>query len=291
MTADYRERYGEWAVVVGASYGLGEALARELASRGMNVVITARGAGKLEEAARRIEADFKVRTRTIACDLSDPGILDVMLAGLDGIEIGFLIYNAAVEHGGEFIMQDVERHLANIQVNSVAPTLITHHFGREMAGRGKGGIVLCTSMAGTNGLYAWASYGGSKAYEMILGQTLWYELKPHGIDATAFMIGSTYTPSFQRNQKIRATPFADTRTPEGLPEGTPLPQAPEEAAANLFAQLAGEWPPMVWANPRDEAGHRAMTQRPLAERIMLTSDAVRTSFDAAPGAKDGPLVI
>ena len=284
---DYAARYGKWAMVIGGSYGLGEALARELARRGMNLVITACGQDKVDAAAARLRADFGVETKTIAADLSDPGILDVMLSGLGGTPVDFLIYNAALEHGGEFIVQDVERHLANIQVNCVAPTILVHHFARGMAERGRGGIVISSSLGGAQGLYAWASYGASKSYENLLGQALWYELKPKGVDATTFMIGSTYTPSFQRNQKLRQTPFADTRTPEGLPEGAQVPQDPEEAAANLFARLDGEWPPMVYANPRDEENANRMAALSLAERITLTSDAVRKSFEAAPGAKRG----
>ena len=289
--ADYKARYGDWALVVGASYGLGEALARDLARRGMNVVITARGKDKLKTAAARMREDFGIEVKAIAADLSDPDLLDVMLKGLGGTQIDFMIYNAAIENGGEFVVQDLDRHMANIQVNAIAPTILVHHFARGMAERGKGGIVVCTSMAAAQGLYAWISYGGSKSYEMLLGQGLWYEMKKYGVDATAFMIGSTYTPSFQRNQKLRKTPFAETRTPEGLPEGTPVPQDPEDAAAHLFVQLDKEWLPMVWANPKDEANAQLMAQRTLAERITLSSDVVRKSFEAAPGAEDGPVVM
>jgi short-subunit dehydrogenase len=288
---DYTKRYGEWALVVGASYGLGEALARQLASRGMNVAITARGQEKLTSAAERMRADFGVEVKTIAADLSEPNILDIVLEGLGGTQIDFIVYNAAIENGGEFIVQDLDRHLAHITVNCIAPTILVHHFAREMAERMRGGIVVCTSMAAAQGLYAWVSYGASKSYENLLGQGLWYEMKKYNVDATSFMIGSTYTPSFQRNQKIRNTPFAETRTPAGLPEGAPVPQAPEEAAANLFTQLDQEWLPMVWANPRDQAGSVRLADMTLAERVNITSDAVRKSFEEAPGAKNGPLVI
>jgi short-subunit dehydrogenase len=285
--ADYNARYGPWAMVIGGSVGLGEALARELARRGMNVVITARGQDKLDLAAKRIRADFGVEAKTIAADLSDPAILDLLLAGLAGTEVDFLIYNAALEHGGEFIVQDMDRHLANIHVNCTVPTVLVHHFARRMAARGRGGIVISSSLAAAQGLYAWSSYSASKAYENLLAQTLWYELRPKGVDVTSFMIGSTYTPNFQHNQKVRQTPFAESRTPADLPEGTQVPQDPQDAAQGLFAQLDKEWLPMVYANPRDEENARRLAALTLAERVTLTSDAVRRSFEAAPGAKDG----
>ncbi len=286
-SGNYKARYGQWAMVIGGSFGLGEALARELARRGMNVAITARGQEKLDAAAQRLRADFGVEVRTVAANLSDPGILQLLLAGMAGTPVDFLIYNAASEHIGEFIAQDLERHLANIHVNCIVPTVLLHHFAREMAGRGRGGIVLCSSLGAAQGMYSLSTYGASKAYENLLAQSLWYELKRKGVDATSFMIGSTYTPNFQRNQKIRQTPFAETRTPEGLPEGTPVPQDPEEAAANLFAQLDREWLPVVYANPRDEENTHRLSAMTLAQRITLTSDATRASFEAAPGAKEG----
>lgn len=289
--SEYRARYGQWALVIGGSMGLGEALARELARRGMNVAITARGAEKLEAAAQRLRADFGVEAKTIAADLSDPQVLDLLLAGMGGTPIDFLVYNAAAENGGEFIVQEVERHLANIQVNCVTPTVMVHHFAREMAARGRGGVVICSSLAAAQGLYAWSSYSGSKAYQNLLAQTLWYELAPRGVDVTSFMIGSTYTPNFQHNQKLRETPFAETRTPEGLPEGAQVPQDPEDAARVLFAQLDREWLPMVYANPRDEENAARLAALPLAERVTLTSDAVRKSFEAASGAKQGDALL
>jgi len=291
-SADYKAQYGDWAMVIGGSVGLGEALARELARRGMNVAITARGAEKLAIAAERLRADFGVEVKTIAADLADPDILNKLVAGMDGTPVDFLVYNAASEHIGEFLAQNLERHLENIAINCTVPTVLVHRFAGEMAARGRGGIVLCSSLGGAQGMYSLSTYGASKSYENLLAQALWYELKPHGVGVTSFMIGSTYTPNFQRNQKIRATPFAESRTPEGLPEGTPVPQDPEEAAANLFLQLDKEWLPVVFANPRDEANAAMMASMPLAERITMVSEVARASFAAAPGASEGkPLVM
>ena len=84
---------------------------------------------------------------------------------------------------------------------------------------------------------------------MILGEGLWDELADYGVDATTLMIGSTYTPNFQKGQRAKQTLFAKTRTPENLPDGVPIPQLPEEAAANLFRQLDGPWLPRIYANP------------------------------------------
>jgi short-subunit dehydrogenase len=280
QAADYRSRYGEWALVAGASEGLGEAMACDLARRGMKVAMVARGEVKLRAAAERVAAKFGVETRPIPADLGASDVLDVLLNGLDGCEVGFLIYNCAAENGGEFIAQDLERHLANIRVNCMAPTILVHHFAREMAKRGRGGIVICSSLAGVQGLYSWVSYGASKAYEMILGEGLWYELQHHGVGAATLMVGSTYTPNFQRSQQARNAIFAKSRIPEGLPPGAPIPQEPDDASANLFAQLDKEWIPLIYANPADEAAARIQGEFSRAEKIARISDPMRASFKA-----------
>jgi short-subunit dehydrogenase len=281
MSRDYRSAYGDWALVIGASEGLGEAMARDLAARGMNVAMVARGEAKLRAAAERVASAFGVETAPIPADLAAPDVLETIRRGLGDREVGFLIYNCAAEFGGEFLEQGLAQHLANIQVNCVAPTVLLHHFAGRMAGRGRGGIVVSSSLAGVQGLYAWVTYGASKAYEMILGEGLWYELQHHGVQATAFMIGSTYTPNFQRNQAERNTLFAKSRTPEGLPQGIEPPQDPVDASAHLFAQLDKEWIPLIYANPRDEAAAQRHAQMSRAERIRMMSDPMRKSWKTA----------
>jgi short-subunit dehydrogenase len=281
----YKDRYGDWALVIGASEGLGEALACDLARRGMNVAMVARGEAKLRAAAERVAARFGVETLPIPADLADPDVLDVLTRGLAGREVAFLVYNCAAEHSGEFIAQDVERHLKNIQVNCVAPTIVAHHFAGAMAKRGRGGVVISSSLASVQGLYAWVTYGASKAYEAILGEGLWYELKHHGVGAATFMVGSTYTPNFQRSQAARGATFAKTRTPDNLPAGLEFPQEPQDASANLFAQIDKEWIPLIYANPRDEEASRRNQGLSRAERIAMISDPMRASFLAAQAAR------
>ena len=275
---DFRERYGAWALVVGASEGLGEALAVDLARRRMNLALVARGAEKLKATASRIASEYGVDIVTIPADLSEPDVLDKIVAGLGGREVSFIIYNCAAENGGEFLDQDLTRHLANIQVNCIAPTVLVHHFGKEMVARGRGGIVLCSSIAGLQGLYAWASYGASKSYEMILGEGLWYELRQKGVDATSLMMGATYTPNFQRSQLARGATFADAREPENLPAGTRAPQLPTAASASLFSQIEVEWIPLIYANPEDEQAISGASVLPKKDRVLMASDPMRASY-------------
>ncbi len=270
---DYSEKYGKWALVLGGSEGLGRAAAMELAARGMNVALAARREGPLEDAAAKVRAAHGVETRIITLDLAADDVVEQIEAGMGGEDVSFLHFNAAAEPFGEFLDLEIDEHLFNIAVNINAVTRVVHHFGRAMKARGKGGIVISSSLAAAAGLYLWVSYGAAKAYDDILGQGLWYELQQHGVDACTFMIGTTWTESLQRTQKKLGGVFAESRTPDGLPEGMAIPQLPEEAVANLFAQCDKEWLPVVFANPEDVPRHTAMVTMPKPDVIRYAAQA------------------
>lgn len=276
---DYAEKYGKWALVLGGSEGLGRAEAMELASRGMNVALAARRQGPLEDTAAMIREAHGGETKTISLDLSADDVVEQIEQGMEGEDVSFLMFNAAAEPFGEFMELDLDDHLFNIAVNIGAVTRVTHHFGRKMVARGKGGIILSSSLAAAAGLYLWVSYGASKAYDDILGQGLWYELQKHNVDACTFMIGTTWTESLQRTQKKLGGVFAESRTPEGLPEGMAIPQLPEEAAANLFAQCDKEWLPVVFANPDDMPRHQAMVTMSKPDVIRYAAEAQKAWYN------------
>jgi short-subunit dehydrogenase len=248
---EFREKYGPWGLVVGASEGLGAAFAENCARRGLNVAIVARRATALDETARRLEAKYDVKTRTIVADAGRPEFGDVVLTAIRDLDIGLFIFNAAAEPGGRFLDIALADHLNNIQVNCVAPTILCHALGRRMADRSRGGIVLISSMGALQGIKQWVGYGAAKSYELLLGEGLWDEMRDHGVDALAYVVGATYTPTFQRIQKHLGLPFADGIDPSKFPPGTGLPIAPEDVAARLFDNLQNG--PRVYSNDEDEA--------------------------------------
>lgn len=269
---NYREQYGEWALVLGGSEGLGRAMAMDLAARGMNVALAARRLGPLEEAAKVIGDTHGVATRTIQVDLASDDIVAQLQRGMQGDHVAFIVYNAAAEPYGEFLDVPLDEHMFNIAVNIVAPTRIVHHFGQKMVEQGKGGIVLCCSLASAMGLRLWVGYGAAKGYEHILGEGLWDELGDHGVGACAFMIGTTYTDSFIRTQEKLGGIFASGREPENLPPGFAIPQLPEEASGNLFTQIDTEWLPVIYANPDDEARQKLGRDIPRKDLIKMAGE-------------------
>jgi short-subunit dehydrogenase len=262
--------------VVGASEGLGAAFADECAQRGLNVAIVARRAAALEAVAAKLESKHGVQTRKIVADAGAPDLIDKLKAGVAGLEVGFVIYNCAAEPGGRFLDVALDDHINNIQVNCTAPTALVHWLGKEMVGRGRGGIVLVSSMGGLSGLRNWTSYGAAKAYEMILGEGLWDELGLKGVDAMAYMVGSTYTPNMQRIQEKLNLPFAKGIDPKDFPEGAPLPRTPELVAANLFAQIGTG--PRLYSHPDDKASAEMSATLPRNQLVKTAGESSEKFF-------------
>src|SRR5687767_2605213 len=103
MNDDFQAKYGPWAFVAGASMGIGRAITREAASRGLNVLLLARGQELLEQVAAETSADFGVETRTLAGDLADPAIGVQVADAIADLEIGLFVYNATIAPQGRFL--------------------------------------------------------------------------------------------------------------------------------------------------------------------------------------------
>jgi short-subunit dehydrogenase len=212
MTASFRERYGPWALVAGASEGIGKAFAEELAARGLRLLLLARRIEPLEDLARQIRAAHGVEVRTAAIDLGAPSVLDdVRRASID-LEVGLLVYNAAVSLIGPFLDQPIEDKLRLLDVNCRGPLVLADELGRAMVRRGRGGILLMSSLAGTQGTPYVAAYAATKAFNLVLAEGLWDELRERGVDVLACRAGATRTPAFARSSPAPGpAPIMDAR--------------------------------------------------------------------------------
>ena len=176
------ERYGPWAVVAGASEGIGASFSQKLAARGMNVVLVARRAAPLEELAAEIREKHRVEVKVQPLDLGSADAVAGLRTATEDLEIGLVVYNAAYSPIGAFLDIDVEEHLKAVDINVHGPLRLSHYFGRRFVERGKGGIILMSSMSGLQGTAMVANYAATKAYDMVLAEGLWYELQRHGVD-------------------------------------------------------------------------------------------------------------
>jgi short-subunit dehydrogenase len=194
--SSFVSKYGPWAVVAGASEGLGAAFAQAIAGRGLNVLLLARRAELLQAVADRVRAATRVEVRAVACDLARADLGDVLASFASEFEIGLGVYNAAHAPVGDLVSRPVDDLLRVVDVNVRGPLMFARALAPSMAGRGRGGVVLMSSLAGYQGAPRIAAYAASKAFNIVLGESLWGELQPRGVDVVVSTAGAIRTPGY-----------------------------------------------------------------------------------------------
>lgn len=195
---EFADRYGPWAVVAGASVGIGAEFCRRVAAEGVHVVLVSRSADKLEVLAKELQTEHGVDTRVAAIDLSVTGAEADLFGATDGIEVGLFVYNAGADTINTYFLDaPAEDWLAMVRRNCSVPLLASHHYGGEMVGRRRGGILLVTSGAAWAGGGRITTYGGTKAFDLVFAEGLWAELRRNGVDVLALVVGATDTPSLR----------------------------------------------------------------------------------------------
>jgi hypothetical protein len=187
-------RFGPWALVTGASSGIGREFARQIAASDINVVLVARREALLDGVGKAIAKDFKVQYRTVVADLSQAGFLENLAKATDDLDIGLVVSNAGTGNPGEFLKIDREELESLLRLNTLAHLDIAHHFGQKLASRGRGGLLLVGAMGVSDGLPYMANDGAAKAYVHSLGEALHVEFKPLGVHVTVLPPGLTETP-------------------------------------------------------------------------------------------------
>jgi short-subunit dehydrogenase len=199
MPSVFSTKYGPWAVVAGASEGLGAAFATSLAARGLNLVLLARRTELLDTVAQRLRESTGVEVRTAACDLARPDLASVLEASTRDVELGLAIYNAAYAPIGDVLDRSADELLRVVDVNVRGPLVLARTLAPRMAERGRGGIVLMSSMAGFQGAPRIATYAASKAFTTVFGESLWSELRPRGVDVLVSCAGAIRTPGYAKS--------------------------------------------------------------------------------------------
>jgi uncharacterized protein len=266
MTESFRTRYGPWALVAGGSMGMGAAYSRQLAQKGLNVALVAEVSEPLETLARTLAAEYGVETRAVLADLREPSLLEVLDDATRDLEIGLLVYNAAHSIVGRFLDVALEEKVRMLDVNCRGPLLLCHHYGTRMVARRRGGIILVSSLSGFQGHAMVGTYAATKAFDLVLGEALWEELRGHGVDVLAFCPGATRTPAF----------VATNPRPTGS-LSAPL-MDPEATVAEALAAL-GRGPTRIAGRSNRLAAfvlHRLLPRRALVE---LMSRMTRAMYD------------
>lgn len=197
-----KESYGPWAVITGASSGIGAEFASQLAKEQLNLVLVARREQKLIELAQHLKEVYKVEIRVVTADLAQPDFLPLIQAVTDSLDIGMLVNCAGFSITGDFMDNDLQKELQMLYVNSRAPLILTHAFGKRMASRKRGGIILISSSVALSPVPYWTHYAATKAHNYFLGTGLAYEWRHSGVDVLTVCPGGTRT-EFQEIAGIR----------------------------------------------------------------------------------------
>jgi short-subunit dehydrogenase len=250
-----RDRYGPWAVVVGASDGIGAAFAGALAARGLNVVLIGRREPLLAELARRLRAAHGVQTRLAVLDAAAPDGAASVLRAVAGLDCGLLVCNAALAPVGPFLELTPGQLDGVLDLNCRLAAHLSHALGGRFARRGRGGIILLSSMASQQGVALVAHYAATKAYLRVLAEGLWAELGPSGVDVLACCPGLVRTPTLARSRPAPAGRLV------------PPPMSPERVVRETLAAL-GRRPVLI-------PGRRNRLAAFVAQRLLSRGVAVR----------------
>jgi hypothetical protein len=186
-------KYGPWALVTGASAGLGEQFALQLAAQGMNLFLTARRMDRLESLARSLRESSGVQVRVLPLDLAAAGAPEALDRATADLDVGLVVNNAGFGGMGRFLDQDLARLTEMIRLNCLAVTEVAHRFGRRLQARGRGGMIVVASLAGFQATPYMGLYGATKGFDLLLGEALHHEWKGSGVDVLVLNPGSTRT--------------------------------------------------------------------------------------------------
>jgi uncharacterized protein len=206
---EFRKSYGPWAIVAGASEGLGAAYAEALARRSLDLVLVARRIELLQALAARLTGEFGVQVRLLPLDLAAPDAAAQIVRETQSQQVGLLVYNAAFSAVGAFLERSLEEHLWETDTNMRTPLALLHAFGGRMLAAGHGGIILMSSLSGFQGSAYIANYSASKAYNVVLAEGLWEEWRRSGVDVLACIAGAVRTPNYLASSPRRTGRFSD----------------------------------------------------------------------------------
>jgi short-subunit dehydrogenase len=191
-------RFGPWALVTGASSGIGREFARQLAANGLNLILVARRLSILGEVAQDLAARYGVQCHCVPVDLAAPDFLTPVAEATDDRDVGLVVSNAGDMVLGGFLDSTHEALLGEMRVNAETHLRLTRHFGQRLVARGRGGILLVSSVAGLQPVPYIANYSATKSYVLTLGEAVHHELAPKGVNVTVLVPGATDTPMLTR---------------------------------------------------------------------------------------------
>ncbi len=191
MNKSFLEKYGSWAVITGASSGIGVEFAKQIAALGLNTVLVARRKARLEALAKELESQYKIKTLCVECDVAEDGFQNIILDATKDLEVGLMVNNAGINCEGQFFRGDLNRNMQMIQVNMKAPFVLAYEYGKKFVEQKRGGIIFTSSISAFNAHPYLSHYAATKAYILSLAESMNYEFKDKNVDVIALCPGMT----------------------------------------------------------------------------------------------------
>ncbi|MBK8407003.1 MAG: SDR family NAD(P)-dependent oxidoreductase [Sandaracinaceae bacterium] len=234
---DYRTSLGSHALVIGASTTIGEQFARQLAKKGMSVVLVARRQEELERVAADIRREHAVEARVVALDLMEDGAVDRLVAAVSDVEISLLVVNANLHKVNLFDKMDLDTKLRMIRMNTELPVRLVHTLGPPMLERGRGGVILISSLNCLTPLEIDSVFQGTKAFILLFGESLWAEYRRRGVKVAVTLVnGIEGSESYEKKLSPRSRKVAKLI-------GGSMP--PERIVASSLTQFERDYPVLV----------------------------------------------
>lgn len=189
----FARRYGPWAVVTGASDGIGRAFAVELAARGVNLVVVARRGAKLRELCVELASRHGVDCVSVTADLATVEGCAALRDQIAHLDVGLLVAAAGFGTSGAFVASSLDEEREMLAVNCASVIELVRHYAPRLASRGRGGLVLMSSVLAFQGVPLSAHYAATKAWVQTLAEGLRAELAPQGVDVLASAPGPVDT--------------------------------------------------------------------------------------------------
>ncbi len=263
ISGAFRDRYGPWALVAGGSEGLGAAFASELASLGMHLLLVARRPDLLERTASGLRATAGVEVRTVAVDLGTAAGLADVARQAKGLDIGLLVCNAASSYEGPFFKASLAKYRHVIDVNCYGALALIDMVAPGLIQRGRGGIIVMSSMAAFQGTPYVTVYSATKAFLLSVAEGLAVELKPKGVDVLASCPAVVRTPNYLASRPVDAKP-------------TPVDVEPALAARETLRALGHR--SVLIPGARVRMAHAAMRLMPRGAAVSMMANSTRAMY-------------
>jgi short-subunit dehydrogenase len=189
--SNFKEKCGPWAIVTGASSGIGVEFCKQLAAKGLNIVLVARRAQEMQALSDELNNKYGISTQVVPLDLAQEGFFDTLKVATEGLDVGLVVNNAGINCEGHFYRGDLQRNLNMLRLNTEAPFIIAYEMGKLLMERKRGGIIFTSSTSAFQATPFLSHYGATKAYILSLAESMNYEFKEYGVDVLAVCPGMT----------------------------------------------------------------------------------------------------